>query len=272
MPVEEGRPDLPLARSSEPFGQSRRRTGGHGPGGAHPLAGGRRLRRPGPRVVTASQHRMSPRKRLPGGALADRTQCLVTNPAMQAASHLVAVGDQRVDLEVAEPIEIGADARHLRLHDGVDSMRIDVRIGDVRRRQKREAVAVAEVLPLQLPDAIPEDVGGSNRLGNEPQWSVAENVKWLAGVAHDDAVVGAAAVLGEPGKCPRAQVVVDPAVGEGLGRKLPLMHAQVVRRDLHRGKEPGKGRRGAHHLREACGLAGHVPERIDFPLLPLLEV
>ena len=151
-------------------------------------------------------------------------------------------------------------------------MRIDVRIGDVRRRQKREAVAVAEVLPLQLPDAIPEDVCGSNRLGNEPQWSVAENVKWLAGVAHDDAVVGAAAVLGEPGKCPRAQVVVDPAVGEGLGRKLPLMHAQVVRRDLHRGKEPGKGRRRAHHLREACGLAGHVPERIGFPLLPLLEV
>ena len=169
-------------------------------------------------------------------------QRLVGDLAVHAAGHLVAVGHEGVDLEVAEAVEVGADARHLCLHNGVDGPGIFVRVDDMRHRQEIKAVLVAEILPFQLPDPVPEDVGGPDRLRDEAEGRVAEDLKRLAGVAHQDAVVGLAPVPGEPGEGPCAEIVVHATVGERFGGKLPLMDAQIVCRDLDRRKEPGKRR------------------------------
>ena len=86
---------------------------------------------------------------------------------MEASRHLVAVGDECVDFQVAEAVEIGADARHLGLHDRVQGMRVLVRFDHVRDGHKMEALTVAEVLALELPHPVPKDVGRPDRLGHE---------------------------------------------------------------------------------------------------------
>jgi hypothetical protein len=86
---------------------------------------------------------------------------------MEASRHLVAVGDERVDFEIAKAVEIGADTRHLGLHDRVQRIRVFVRVDHVRDRHKMKAFAVAEVFALELPNPVPEDVGRPDRLGHE---------------------------------------------------------------------------------------------------------
>ena len=124
------------------------------------------------------------------------------------------MGDERVDLEIAEPVEVGADARHLGLHDGVQGMGILVGIDQMRDRQKLKTVAVAKVLALELPDPVPEDVGRPDRLRHESQRRVAENLKRLAGIADHDPVERPAAMPHEPRESACAEIVVDPTVGK----------------------------------------------------------
>ena len=180
--------------------------------------------------------------------------------------------DQCVDLQIVEPVEVGTDARNLRLHHRMHAVRILVGVDDVRHGQEMEAILVAEVLPLQLPDAVPEDVGGPDRLGDESERGVAEDLKRLAGVADDHSVIRPAVLVGEPGEAADTEVVVHPAVGERLCRELPLVHAEIAGGDLHRRKETRKCRGGAHHLREGGRLPRDVPEGIGLPPLPLLDV
>jgi len=190
---------------------------------------------------------------------------------MHGPGHLVAVFDQGVDLEIIEAVEIGADQRDLRLHHRMQTVGILLPVDDIRDRGEEETVLVAEVFPLQLPDPIPEDVGGPDRLGHESQRGVAEDLKRLARVAHDDPFVGMSTIPREEVEGPCAEVVVDTAVGERLLREMPFPHPQVVGGDLHRREESGKGRRGSHDLGQARHLAGHVAERLVAILLPPLD-
>ena len=64
--------------------------------------------------------RIPARRGLPRWTLVHRRERLVGNPPVYAAGDLLAMGDKRVDLEIAEPVEVGADARHLSLHDWMD--------------------------------------------------------------------------------------------------------------------------------------------------------
>ena len=204
-------------------------------------------------------------KRLPGRSfkkLLDRPLAQVT---LDAAGHFVAMLHQRIDLEVVKGIEIRADRRHLCLHYRMEAVGILLRLDHTGDRHEVIAVLVAEVFPLQLPDAIPEDVGGADRLGNKAERLVAENLKRLAGIADDHAVVGPAMVLGKPGKGPSAKVVVDASVGKGFVWEVSLANPQIVGRDRDRRKEAGKGARRGDHLGDAGHPSGNVAKAVVLP-------
>ena len=261
LPVEQRRPNLAVAGAPEQFGQPSRRARARGPRGAV-----------GSRLRHRHDHRMPTRQRLPGRAVVNRPERLRADPPVEAAGHLVAMRNQCVGLQIVEPVEVGTDARHLRLHHRMHAVRILVGVDDVRHGQEMEAILVTEVFSLQLPDAVPEDVGGADRLGDEAQGRVAKNLKRLTGVTDDHSVIRTAAVVGEPGEAADAEVVVDPAVGERLRRKLTLVHTEIVGRDLNGGKETRKRRGGAHHLGNRRRLPCDVPKGISFTPLPLLDV
>ena len=88
---------------------------------------------------------------------------------MRAPGDLVTVADERVHLEIGEAVEVGADRRHLCLEDGMERMGIFRRRHDRRDRDEMKTVLIAEILPLELPDPVPEDVGGADRLREETE-------------------------------------------------------------------------------------------------------
>ena len=191
---------------------------------------------------------------------------------MQAAGHLIAMLHQRVDFQIGEAIEVGADRGDLRLHHRVEGVGIFVWIDDAGDRGEMEAVAIAKIFPFQLPDPIPEDVGGADRLRDKPQRGIAQHLERLAGIAHEDSAVGFAPLILQPGKGPRAEIVVHAAIGERFIGKFSLVNAQILGREFHRGKKAGEGGGCRHHLGHAGGLAGNVAKRIGIPHAPLLDM
>ncbi len=96
---------------------------------------------------------------------------------------------------------------------------------------------------IDAPEGI-EDAGGEVR-GGERQVAFGPDLA--------DPVIG-----------PHAEVVVDPAVRQGLDRELPLLRAHVGRLDLHRGEEAGEGSgcRHGHRDRRELGRDGLHPIRL----------
>ena len=194
------------------------------------------------------------------------------HPPVNAAGDLVAVADERVDLEVGEAVEVGADRCHFRLEHRMKRVGILLQRHDPRDRHEVKAVLVAEVLPLQLPDAVPKDVGGADRLCQEAERRVAEDLERLAGIADEHAGERAAADLLEPAEGADPEVVVDAAVGERLGRKVAGADAEVGRGDFDRGEKAGERARRPDHLGDRRGQAGNVMEGIVAVEVALLDV
>ena len=95
---------------------------------------------------------------IPGRALVDGQVAAVGDVPVGCSCHLVAMSDERGDLQIGEPVEIGPQGRDDPLDDRVQGMGILHRIDHLRDRGEEKSVLVAEVLPFELPDAVPEDV------------------------------------------------------------------------------------------------------------------
>ena len=54
--------------------------------------------------------------------------------------------------------------------------------------QKHEARLLAEVLPFQLPNPVPENIGRTHGLTKNPQRRLAQNLKRFSGVAYQNLV------------------------------------------------------------------------------------
>ena len=137
-----------------------------------------------------------------------------------------------------------------------------LRINHVGNRDEVKTVLVAEVFPLQLPDAIPEDVGGTNGLGDKTQGFITQNLKRLACITDIHPLKRLTVEFGKPVKGSRAEIVVDTTVGKGLIGEVAFSYTQVVGGDRHGGEKPGKGTRRGNHFRNAGHLAWDVQEAI----------
>ncbi len=73
--------------------------------------------------------------------------------------HFIAMTHQRVDFDWAESIEIRSDGLYFRLNDGMLCCWVVGPIDGLGDRQEKETLLLSEILSLQLPDAVPENIG-----------------------------------------------------------------------------------------------------------------
>ena len=104
--IEQSAPHPSLGACPQGVGELRHRAG------ASRAGGGRLGHR---RATDCLFQQVLLRQRIPERPLVDRQITAVGDVAVGGAGHFVTVHDQRGDLEVLEPIEVGAERRDLRL-------------------------------------------------------------------------------------------------------------------------------------------------------------
>ena len=97
---------------------------------------------------------------------------------------------ERVDLLGGKPIQVGSDRLHLCLNDGMQSRRILLHVNRLSDRKEREPGLLAEVLPFQLRDTIPENVRRTHGLANDSECGITQDLKRLAGIADENLIKG----------------------------------------------------------------------------------
>ena len=145
----------------------------------------------------------------------------------------------------------------LRLDHRVERRGIVPEVDLVQGRHEQEAGIVLELLLLELPDAIPEDVRGPHRPADHAQRMGPDDTERLADVAHDDLIERRVEVLQQV-EDPDAQVVVHAAVGERLRWELALGEAEIVGRDQRGGKNPGKAEEAVTASATGVSRAGRI--------------
>ena len=85
-----------------------------------------------------------------------------------------------------------------------------------------------KIFSLKLPDPIPQDIRGPNRLTNETQRLIAQNLKGFAGIT-DENIFKFTNLIPKPGERPNSKIVVDPAISKRLFGKLAVPYSQVGR-------------------------------------------
>ena len=70
------------------------------------------------------------------------------------SAHAVSLPDEAADLDIREPIEVGANARQLPLHFGIERGWVLLRIDEIRNPGEDEARRLPERFILQLPDSV----------------------------------------------------------------------------------------------------------------------
>ena len=107
---------------------------------------------------------------------------------MHLASHLIAVLHERVDLRIRKTIQVRSNRLHFGLHDRMKCRGVLGQVDHLGDRQENEARLLAKVLPFQLPDPVPENIGSAHGLTKNPQRRLAQNLKRLSGIADQDLV------------------------------------------------------------------------------------
>src|SRR5580765_6180467 len=97
---------------------------------------------------------MGPGDRVPRWIIRQLASKHVGSSVASFAAHAVSLPDEAADLDIREPIEVGANARQLPLHFGIERGWVLLRIDEIGNPGEDEARRLPERFILQLPDSV----------------------------------------------------------------------------------------------------------------------